>query len=378
MLPSKIPQFQGNLFAGLRQSSSMLSATSTQTAFTRLLSINERDAGYESLSRPINKGIVFVPTEQAYVVERFGEFTRVLKPGLNFLIPIVDRIAYRHSTKEEALIIPGQSAITKDNVSIHIVGILYFKIFNPILASYGVGSPVFALEQLAQTTMRSTVGQMTLQDTFYNRDSLNMKIIHVCNEAAEKWGIKCIRHEVREIAPPADVQKAMEMQIEADRKRRVDIITSEGSRQAQINIAEGIKQATILKSEAFYLEQLNEAKGKAEAAILQAEADAKVITVKAAATAAAIKKVADAGDKAITLHVAELYIKEFGNLAKKTNTIIMPSTPNDVSSFVTQAMTIFGALSGSQKAIAEPKAKDLQEDGRAEQAVSNCRAKLWT
>jgi len=286
----------------------------------------------------VNMGVMFVPQQEAWLVERMGKFNTILEPGLNFLIPILDKVKYVQSLKEIAIDIPGQQAISMDNVAINIDGILYLRIMDPYKASYGIEDPEFAITQLAQTTMRSEIGKISLDMLFKERENLNIQIVRAINAASEAWGIQSMRYEIRDIRLPERIQEAMQMQVEAERKKRAAILESEGIRSAEINVAEGRKQSAILKSEAEKAQLINEAEGQARAVIVAGEARAKSLQAVAEALGGA------QGGQAASLAVAENYVKAFGELAKESNTLLLPSNAGDVTGMVTQAMSIYKKL----------------------------------
>ncbi|KAF2366991.1 Band 7 domain [Trinorchestia longiramus] len=277
---------------------------------------------------PINTVVLFVPQQEAWIVERMGKFHSVLEPGFNILIPVLDRVKYVQSLKEIAIDIPQQAAITADNVTLNIDGVLYLRILDPYKASYGVEDAEFAITQVAQTTMRSEIGKISLDFVFRERESLNVAIVHAINKAAEAWGITCLRYEIRDITLPQRVQEAMQMQVEAERKKRATVLESEGMREADINVAEGRRQARILASEAEKLEQINVATGKAESLRILSEA----LSHKQ-------------GLNAASLATAQSYIGAFGELAKKNNTVILPSNVGDVTNIVTSALAVYKNVS---------------------------------
>ncbi|XP_055064819.1 stomatin-like protein 2, mitochondrial [Misgurnus anguillicaudatus] len=293
-------------------------------------------------SLPMNTVILFVPQQEAWVVERMGRFHRILEPGLNFLIPILDRVKYVQSLKEIVIDVPEQSAVSLDNVTLQIDGVLYLRILDPFKASYGVEDPEYAVTQLAQTTMRSELGKLTLDKVFRERESLNANMVHSINQASDEWGIRCLRYEIKDIHVPPRVKESMQMQVEAERRKRATVLESEGTREAAINVAEGRKQAQILASEGERAEQINKAAGEANAVLAKAEAKAKAIKLLSEALTQ------QNGNAAASLTVAEQYVSAFSNLAKESNTILLPSNTGDISSMVSQAMTIYGSLAKTQ------------------------------
>lgn len=275
-----------------------------------------------------------VPQQSAFVVERLGKFHAVLNAGIHFVVPFIDRIAYKHSLKEMALDIPEQVCITKDNVQVGVDGVVFFQVIDPKLASYGIADYYFAVTQLAQTTMRSEVGKIDLDRTFEERTHINSAVVSAVDEAARAWGVKVLRYEIKNIVPPANVLHAMEKQMQAEREKRAMILQAEGQKQSAINIAEGQKQKVVLESEAVKAKQINEAQGQAEA-----------IKAVALATAEGIKSVAEAikaqgGMEAVQLRIAEQLVSQFGNLAKSTNTLILPSNFGDMAGMIATAMNI--------------------------------------
>ena len=280
------------------------------------------------------EGVRVVPQQSAWVVERLGKFHQILEPGLNVIIPFIDRVAYRHSLKEVPLEVAEQVCITKDNTQLVVDGLIYFQVTDPRLASYGTSDYVTAIVQLAQTTLRSEVGKMELDQSLQSRDVINRSIVAVLDEAGRSWGVKVLRYEVKNLTPPEVILRAMQAQITAEREKRALIAKSEGEKQQEINLAEGEKQAAILTSE-----------GQKQSAINKAQGEATALRVVADATAAAVNVVAEAigkegGLQAANLKVAELYIGAFGNLAKTNNTMIVPSNLSDVASVVASAMTV--------------------------------------
>jgi regulator of protease activity HflC (stomatin/prohibitin superfamily) len=283
------------------------------------------------------RAIRVVPQQHAWIVERLGRFYAVLEPGLNFVIPFIDRVAYRHDLREIPLDVPSQICITRDNTQLQVDGILYFQVTDPKLASYGSSNYIVAITQLAQTTLRSIIGRMELDRTFEERDQINATVVSALDEAALSWGVKVLRYEIKDLTPPAEILRAMQAQITAEREKRAVIAASEGRRQEQINLATGAREAAIAQSEGDKQAEINTAQGEAAAILARAEATAK-----------AIRQIAEAiespgGLQAVNLRVAEQYIGEFGKLAKTNNTLIMPTNVADVASVIATAMSVVKA-----------------------------------
>jgi len=290
------------------------------------------------------EGVRIVPQQNAWVVERLGKFSRILEPGLQLIVPIMDRVAYRHSLKEVPLDVPEQICITRDNTQLTVDGIIYFQVTDPRLASYGSSDYIQAVTQLAQTALRSVVGKMELDKTFESRDEINHTVVQVLDEAGRTWGIKVLRYEIKSLTPPESILRAMQAQITAEREKRAVIATSEGKRQQEINIADGQRQAAILESEGQKQAQINKAQGEAGAIELVANANANAVRVVAAAIEA------QGGMSAANLKVAEKYIEAFGNLAKVNNTLIIPSNLADIAGLAASAMTVLDRTKAGEAA----------------------------
>ena len=288
----------------------------------------------DSLNDFIFKSINVIPQQTAWVIERSGKFHKVLNPGLNFIIPFIDKVAYKHSLKEIPLDTPSQVCITRDNTQLSVDGILYFQVTDPKLASYGTSNYIIAVTQLAQTTLRSVIGKMVLDETFEERDLINNQVVSAIDEAALNWGVKVLRYEIKDLTPPAVILQAMQRQITTEREKRAVISESEGKKQEQINLATGAREAAIAKSEGEKQSEINVAEGKAQATIAIANATAQAISLIAKASEE------QGGNTAINLKVAEQYIDAFSNLAKTNNTLIVPSNLSDVSGMVGSVMKI--------------------------------------
>jgi regulator of protease activity HflC (stomatin/prohibitin superfamily) len=279
-------------------------------------------------------GAKVVPQQTAYIVERLGKYHSTMSPGLNIIIPFVDRIAYKHTLKEVAADIPEQVCITKDNVQVAVDGVVFYQVMEPKLASYGISNFMFAVSQLSQTTMRSEIGKIVLDKCFEERGNINVAVVAAIDEAAAGWGVKVLRYEIKNITPPQTVLMAMEKQMQAEREKRATILYSEGEKQSAVNVAEGQKEKVVLESEALRQQAINQAEGQAAAIISVADA-----------TAEGIKKIADAiqspgGMEAVQLRVAENLVEQYGKLAKTTNTMILPANFADMGSMISAAMSV--------------------------------------
>ena len=286
----------------------------------------------------LKSGIKFVPQNRAYVIERFGKYTRTLESGLNFLVPFIEQISADHSLKEQAVDVPSQSAITKDNITLTVDGVLYFRVLDPQKATYGVDDYNFAVTQLAQTTMRSEIGKMELDKTFEERDAINAAIVTAINEAASTWGVQVLRYEIKDIMPPNSVMNAMEQQMKAEREKRATVLESEGLKQAEINKAEGEKQAKILAAEADKREQVLKAEGEAEAIIKVATAQAEAIEK------IGEKAATQEGQKAVELELATKAIGAKEAIAKDSTVVLLPDNATEAGSLVAQATSILNVM----------------------------------
>ena len=290
----------------------------------------------------VKSSIKFVPQNRAFVVERFGKYNKTMIAGLNVLFPFIDKVTYDQSLKEHAFDVPSQAAITKDNISLVVDGVLYLKLIDPYKASYGVDNYVYAVSQLAQTTMRSEIGKIDLDKTFEERESLNTNIVQAINAASAPWGIQVMRYEIKDIEPPRTILDAMERQMKAEREKRATILESEGHRQSAINVAEGAKQAQVLAAEADKAEQILNAEGEAQAIIAVADAQAKALD-----TVGQVAKTEE-GQKAIQLDLAEKAIEAKHAIAKDSTVVLLPDGGTNAATVVAEAMTIINTLNSSK------------------------------
>jgi len=282
----------------------------------------------------ISQTFKIVPQQNAWVVERLGKYDRTLAPGLKFVVPFIEKVAYKHSLKEVPLDVPSQVCITRDNTQLQVDGIIYFQVTDPMRASYGSSNYIVAITQLAQTLLRSVIGKMELDKTFEERDTINASVVSALDEAAANWGVKVLRYEIKDLTPPAEILRSMQAQITAEREKRALIAASEGRKQEQINIATGEREAYIARSEGQRQAEINNAQGQASA-----------ITAVADATAGAITKIAEAirspgGEQAVQLKVAEKAVEAYAQLAQKNNTMIVPGNMSEVSALIATAMTL--------------------------------------
>jgi regulator of protease activity HflC (stomatin/prohibitin superfamily) len=294
----------------------------------------------------VTRSIKVVPQQHAWVVERLGRYHATLTPGLNFLVPFIDRLAYQHSLKEIPLDVPSQVCITRDNTQLTVDGILYFQVTDPMRASYGSSNYILAITQLAQTTLRSVIGKMELDRTFEERNAINAAVVQALDEAALNWGVKVLRYEIKDLTPPAEILRSMQAQITAEREKRALIAASEGRRQEQINIATGEREAFIARSEGERQAEINTALGEAAA-----------ITAVAEATAGAIRQIAAAirepgGEQAVQLKVAERAVDAFAQLARTNNTLIVPSNMSETAALIGTAMALFKGTTAAGGAAA--------------------------
>ena len=296
------------------------------------------------------EGVRIVPQQFAWVVERLGKFHVVLEPGLNLIIPFMDRVAYQHSLKEVPLDVPEQVCITRDNTQLGVDGILYYQVMDPRLASYGSSNYITAIVQLAQTTLRSEIGKMELDKTFESREDINRQIVASLDDAGRNWGIKVLRYEIKSLTPPEAILRSMQQQITAEREKRALIAKSEGQRQQEINVADGEKQAAILKSEGDKTAAINRAQGEATRIRLIAEANAAALEV------VAVAMNGPGGMQAANLKVAEQYVNAFAHMARTNNTLIVPANLGDMATLVTSAMTMLERAKAGPGAAAAPTA----------------------
>lgn len=288
----------------------------------------------------IAKTAIVVPQQSAYVIETLGRYSGTLQAGFHILIPFLQRIAYRHTLKEQAVDIQEQACITRDNVTIGVDGVIYLQVLDAKAASYGIADYLFAISQLAQTTLRSEVGKLDLDRTFEERASINALVVSELDKASQSWGVKVLRYEIRNITPPSDVLQAMEKQMRAEREKRAVVLNSEGERDAQINTAEGEKQRVIKESEATRQQQINEAEGEAQAILSIANATADGLR----AIAAAVRE--EGGTNALRLRIAEQYVQQFGKLAREGNTFVVPANMTDLASMITLATSLVESSRG--------------------------------
>ncbi|MCW5600351.1 paraslipin [Nitrosomonas sp.] len=291
----------------------------------------------------IKTAVRFVPQNMAYIIERFGKYNKTMEAGLNVLVPFIDRVAYQRSLKEQAIDVPSQSAITKDNISLVVDGVLYMKVLDPYKASYGVDDYAYAVTQLAQTTMRSEIGKMDLDKSFEERESLNANIVAAINEAASPWGVQVMRYEIKDIEPPRSVLEAMERQMKAERDKRAMILESEGQRQSAINVAEGDKQSKVLSAEADKAEQILRAQGEAAAILAVAEAKAHALKI--------VGDIANTteGQRAIQLELAGNAIEAKKAIAKESSVVLLSDNQTQAAHLVAEAMTIINTLNKNER-----------------------------